>query len=97
MFSIAFGRNLDAHAPADPQPAVLANATAAAIMTLRAPVDTIDKSHQCLQGKECYVGSLLMTTVACSIALVLAIWAGWWDYRQVGRIERRPRRSTDED
>lgn len=55
-------------------------------MALRAaPGDPFDKSHQCLQGKECYVGSLVMTTVACSVALSLAVYAGWKDYRRIRR------------
>ncbi|KAI0092889.1 major facilitator superfamily domain-containing protein [Irpex rosettiformis] len=71
VFSIAFGRNLDAHAPSEPQDALT--------------LPNSDASHQCLLGRECYASSLLMTIAACSTALLLSLYAGWRDYRQAKR------------
>lgn len=78
VFSIAFGRNLDAHAPSEPQDAL----------------NLADASHQCLLGRECYAGSLMMTIAACSTALCLSVYAGWRDWRRVKREERGYRRSV---
>lgn len=89
IFSIMFGRTLDAHAPSDPASEINSNPSSFASRTslaYRAPAS--DSSHHCLQGKECYAESLMFTIVACSLALVLGIYAGWKDYsarRQVLR------------
>lgn len=82
VFSIAFGRNLDAHNPGAPEGATRNSSTSLlrSFADARADVDS-DVSHQCLQGRECYASSLLMTTAACSFALLLALYAGWKDYR----------------
>ncbi|GJE97636.1 hypothetical protein PsYK624_138570 [Phanerochaete sordida] len=62
---LMLGRNLDAHAPAEPA----GDATAAALLAARADIGApSDSSHQCLQGRECYAGSLLFTTAACARA-----------------------------
>lgn len=86
IFSIAFGRNLDAHAPSEPEDPSISSAFTFSSLGIRA--GTSDSSHQCLQGKECYIESLLMTTTACSIALVLALYAAWRDYKDVRRYSR---------
>ena len=88
VFSIAFGRNLDAHAPSEPAPAdatltLAANATLAT--TMRADADA---SHQCLQGRECYAGSLAFTIAACTLALALSLFTGWRDWRRERRLAR---------
>lgn len=92
VFSLMFGRNLDAHAPAEP-----AGNTTAAVLTAVAKATTAvlaaradsgapsDSSHQCLQGRECYAGSLMFTTAACTLALVLSVYAGWRDWRDERR------------
>lgn len=92
VFSLAFGRNLDAHAPAEQTlngtaAAVSAAASSATALLARAGASS-DSSHQCLQGRECYAGSLLMTIAACSMALVLSVYAGWRDWRSEKRKER---------
>ncbi|GJE99445.1 MFS general substrate transporter [Phanerochaete sordida] len=91
IFSLMFGRNLDAHAPAEPAgdaTAALANATAAALLAVRADTGApSDSSHQCLQGRECYAGSLMFTTAACTLALALSVYAGWRDWRNDRRRE----------
>jgi len=70
LFSIAFGRNLDAHEPAtspisDAPPSISA--------------------RQCMDGRECYVQSLYLNLLACTIALALSVWAGrrdWSDWQR---------------
>ncbi|KAI0688651.1 MFS general substrate transporter [Cytidiella melzeri] len=91
MFSIAFGRNLDAHAPSEPQDSSRASVSATLINTALKARAGPDASHQCLLGRECYASSLLMTTAACTVALCLSLYAGWKDYRQSkrhGALER---------
>lgn len=84
-----FGRNLDAHAPSDSETeANTHNATTTLLATLARRVPTDDSSHQCLQGKECYVESLLFTIAACSLALALSIYAGWKDYSSTKHAPR---------
>jgi hypothetical protein len=84
IFSIAFGRNLDAHAPSEPA----SNSTLTVIFpTLADAAHALatragdDSSHQCLQGRECYIDSLRLTTAACALAFALSVYAGWRDYR----------------
>lgn len=80
VFSIAFGRNLDAHSGARPEGGIpVLNATVVRA-ALAGPES--DASHQCLQGRECYASSIVMTTVACTVALLLALYAGWRDSRK---------------
>jgi hypothetical protein len=83
IFSIAFGRNLDAHAPSEPQGAIWNTNTTLIEAALKTRADsTLDTSHQCLLGRECYADSLLVTIAACTLALCLSIYAGWQDYQQ---------------
>ncbi|KAH9963274.1 major facilitator superfamily domain-containing protein [Russula dissimulans] len=73
IFSIAFGRNLDAHAPpAESSPDVLPTSS----------------ERQCLAGRECYVQTLYLNLWACVIVLCLAVWAArrdWVDRQERGR------------
>lgn len=79
VFSLIFGNNLDAHAgKGAPQVRGL-------------PIDS-DKEHQCYEGRVCYAGSLKMTVVACSLALVLSVIAAWRHRKSVapagpGRVQ----------
>ncbi|KAI5988455.1 major facilitator superfamily domain-containing protein [Pisolithus marmoratus] len=75
IFSIMFGRNLDAHTPREEDTShdvtrVIGGASLS--------------EHQCLIGRECYVSSLRVTLVACMVALALSTWAA-------AREERRKR------
>ena len=65
LFSIAFGRNLDAH-----EPPLEANAM---------PSPSIANAR-CLDGRGCYVQTLYMNIWACMIALGLSFWAGRRDW-----------------
>ena len=78
LFSLAFGRNLDAHAPKDEQAS-----------SSPTPFPTHDR--QCLEGRECYASSLYITIAACSVALMLSVWAARRDSRRMKVLEKEPR------
>ncbi|PCH41731.1 MFS general substrate transporter [Wolfiporia cocos MD-104 SS10] len=80
IFSIAFGRNFDAHA-AEPSPS-----RNAASLLLRAGLPS---GQKCLQGRTCYSDSLKLTIGACCAALMLSAYAGWRDYRRQTKITPR--------
>ncbi|KAI9466659.1 major facilitator superfamily domain-containing protein [Lactarius psammicola] len=74
LFSLAFGRNLDAHDPTTAETISPINGTAPSI-----------SAHQCLAGRKCYVQSLYLNLLACTIALALSVWAGrrdWSDWQR---------------
>jgi hypothetical protein len=73
LFSIMFGRNLDAHAPEED------HGTPHSLH----PRAGLPSSHQCLQGRECYVSSVYMTIAACFLSLILSLWAGWKDRKKL--------------
>ena len=70
LFSLAFGRNLDEHSSSDEsnQPPTTS------------PDTTIHA--QCMEGAECYIWSLRLTTWACVLALGLAVLAGYKDWKK---------------
>ena len=65
FFSIAFGRNLDAHEP--PLEATTMSSTSIT-------------NTRCLDGRGCYVQTLYMNVWACVIALGFSLWAGRRDW-----------------
>ncbi|KAI9512757.1 MFS general substrate transporter [Russula earlei] len=67
FFSIAFGRNLDAHEPPEYSP-----------MPSNAPPSI--SARQCLAGRECYVQTLYLNLWACVFVLCLSILAGRRDW-----------------
>lgn len=76
IFSLAFGKNYDAHAAhQDPTP----SSPSAPTFSARGGLPT---ELLCFEGKECYVDSLGMTIVACLMAIVLSAYAGWLDRRR---------------
>lgn len=82
VFSLAFGRNLDAHAPH----------SASAVSTRLAKLASrlgLPSSTQCLEGRECYRDSLKVTIGACCTALLLAMYSGWRDQRRQARAALR--------
>ena len=100
VFSIMFGRNLDAHAPSEPATnATLSSfsnsalnstldSTLPSLLARAEAIPSSDSSHQCLQGRECYAGSLMLTIAACTCALALSVYAAWRDWRSERRRER---------
>ena len=90
LFSLLFGRNLDAHVPAT------ANSTLASpsggvslpLVDLRPRAAVPHSGRQCFEGRVCYAGTLGVTTFACMVALVLSLVAAWRDRRKA-RAENR--------
>ncbi|KIJ21221.1 hypothetical protein PAXINDRAFT_165940 [Paxillus involutus ATCC 200175] len=78
LFSLMFGRNLDAHASV---PADTRSMLATRILSSLGPRE-LPSEHQCFDGRECYVGSLKVTMVACVVSLGLSVWAGIRDRRK---------------
>ncbi|KAJ7899186.1 major facilitator superfamily domain-containing protein [Mycena olivaceomarginata] len=62
LFSIAFGRNLDAHERDE-------SSVDAAVARVA--------SHQCLEGRSCYVATLGLTGTACFATILLSALAAW--------------------
>jgi hypothetical protein len=62
LFSIAFGRNLDAHERDE-------SSVDAAVARVAA--------HQCLEGRSCYVATLGLTGTACFATIFLSALAAW--------------------
>jgi len=70
LFSMAFGRNLDRH-------------TSHSGETGLPPTISPDTPihARCMDGAECYIWSLKLTTWACVLAFGLAVWAGYRDWK----------------
>lgn len=90
IFSIMFGRNLDAHTPRGEEENTSHNVT-------RFVGGEMSEQQRCLMGRECYVSSLRVTLVACMIALALSTWAATRDERRrkAARKERMDERDRD--
>ncbi|KAE9405843.1 MFS general substrate transporter [Gymnopus androsaceus JB14] len=71
IFSLAFGKNLDAHSPVTPQMLFL--------------VEKEKSRRQCREGRVCYVDALYLTIVGCALSVLLSIWAGWRDHKRIER------------
>jgi hypothetical protein len=83
IFSIAFGRNLDAHET--PESTVLSRALPSL------------SPHRCLSGRECYVQVLYLNVWACVVALCLSVWAGRRDWLELqARDQRAEQMNTSE-
>ncbi|KAF5364602.1 hypothetical protein D9758_005619 [Tetrapyrgos nigripes] len=72
IFSVAFGRNLDAHE--SPVTSELGTSTSEM------------PSRQCLDGRLCYVDSLHITIGACLLSMLLSVWAAWRDRRKLATM-----------
>lgn len=71
IFSLAFGKNLDAHSPVTPQTLFL--------------VKKEKSRRQCREGRVCYVDALYLTIAGCALSVLLSIWAGWRDHKRIER------------
>lgn len=90
LFSLAFGRNLDAHAPTPTE--------AQHELDTRGGLPSTDARHQCLEGRLCYSDSAKLTIVACMVALSLSILAALRVRRKKAQHyrQRRPEREETE-
>ena len=103
VFSIAFGRNLDAHSDDGPTTTAASLTSFLASSSTLSPLSALSSTsalpvgarggipdpHHCIVGRECYADSLKMTIVACCLALALGIYAGWRDYKRQKRWASR--------
>ena len=78
LFSVAFGKNIDNHASRLDKPDLPPTVPDTTILA------------RCMDGVECYIWSLKLTTWACVLAFGLAVLAGYRDWK--GRTEREKRR-----
>jgi len=76
LFSLMFGRNLDAHDDVLKQPPMTPS--------------TVLSAPQCLSGLSCYVNTIYFTTAANLLAIVLSVWAGYRDRQKIASSQRRP-------
>lgn len=76
IFSIAFGRNLDAHAPEKSDHYNGASSK-------ESLAGGVVSNDQCFTGRECYVSSLYLTTLACVAAVCLSVLAAWKDRQRM--------------
>ncbi|KAI0310364.1 major facilitator superfamily domain-containing protein [Amylostereum chailletii] len=82
LFSLAFGRNLDAHSPhadidaAPPAPLPAASSVPSPLARALPAAPELT----CLDGRACYVHSLYLTLGACLLASVLALWLARRDW-----------------
>ncbi|KAF8522453.1 major facilitator superfamily domain-containing protein [Hysterangium stoloniferum] len=94
IFSILFGRDFDRHA------SNLASETAVVPSlpnTPRAPLP--EPGRVCLDGRACYADTLTITTIACMVALLLSLVAGWRDWKKgkTSKYESLPQEILWED
>lgn len=73
LFSLVFGRNLDAHegSPSQLSGTFLPEASA---------------EPRCGQGLECYVATIYLTIGATFLSILLSLWAGWRDWQKMRGI-----------
>lgn len=76
LFSLAFGRNLDGHT----------SSGESNLPPTTSPDTTIHA--QCMEGVECYIWSLRLTTWACVLAFALAVLAGYRDWKDSKEEEK---------
>ena len=77
LFSVAFGWNLDKHSP---------DSGGSDLPPTTSPDTTVHA--QCMDGVECYIWSLGLTTWMCILAFGLAVWAGYRDWKKSARGEK---------
>ena len=86
LFSMAFGKIIDGHilhsGESDPPPTTSPDTTIHAL---------------CMDGAECYILSLKMTTWACVLAFGLAVLAGYEDWRSAQEEKDGYRPVSDND
>ncbi|KAI6160923.1 major facilitator superfamily domain-containing protein [Pisolithus thermaeus] len=74
VFSIIFGRNIDAHTPREDMN-TSRGVTRATNTADGAVLRDVLSERRCFAGQECYVSSLKVTLMACMVALILSTWA----------------------
>jgi len=96
FFSIAFGRNLDAHSAPSTEPPTTNSTSIPNISSTVLGRAEIHSERTCLEGRDCYVTSFYITIVACCISLFLSVWAGWRDRRKLAASMRSGKKNASE-
>ena len=78
LFSLLFGRNLDAH-KGSPNP------SHDALLNPPPPVD-VYTAPQCLLGLNCYRDTIYLTMLATFFAILLTMWAGYRDNLKIAML-----------
>ena len=78
LFSLIFGRNLDAHSSSPAHDALLNSP----------PPIHVYSAPQCLLGLHCYLDTIYLTTFATFLAILLSIWAGYRDRRKIAMLDK---------
>ena len=85
LFSLIFGRNLDARSsPAHDSDAAL-----------NTPID-VYAAPQCLLGVDCYRDTIYLTMLTSFIAILLSIWAGYRDGMKIAILRKTKLASRSE-
>ncbi|KAF8629470.1 hypothetical protein AX15_003432 [Amanita polypyramis BW_CC] len=77
LFSVVFGRNLDAHESRSHQEGIVS------------PPTSLNAPPRCVLGKECYVDTLYLTIAACFLAMIMSAWASWRDGKKMRKAAAR--------
>ena len=95
LFSLLFGRNLDAHrSPTPPTQPPPPHDGSLALLDHRSPpsppppVQVYDSTPQCLLGINCYRDTLYLTMFATFLAILLSIWAGYRDRQKIAMMRK---------
>ena len=75
LFSLIFGRNLDAHGSPVHAP-------------LDSPPIDVYSAPQCLLGLKCYRDTIYVTMLTAFIAILLSIWAGYRDWLKIAMLRK---------
>jgi hypothetical protein len=75
LFSLAFGRNLDAH-------------DSTRHVVLNPPSTRVYSPPQCSLGLKCYLDSIYLTMIATFLAILLSIWAGYRDRLKIAMLRK---------
>ncbi|KAF8632395.1 hypothetical protein AX17_004836 [Amanita inopinata Kibby_2008] len=83
LFSVVFGRNLDAHESNSQDESQGQRRLLTRLFGARVGGLGLGKrggsGPRCLSGRECYVDTLYLTIGACFLSMLLSVWAGWRD------------------
>ena len=79
LFSLLFGRNLDAHR-SSPNPSPHSAQTPLHVNNTAPP--------QCLLGLNCYRNTIYLTMLATFLAILLSIWAGYRDWLKIAMLRK---------
>ena len=89
LFSLVFGRNLDAHAPTP------TDVRHELDYYPRGGLPSTDARHQCLEGRLCYIDSAKLTIIACFVSLLLSMLAAIRVRRKKAQHQRPEREETE--